>query len=514
MISYAGVTLLSDASIYNGKLDRSLYDFLESRLPLQQLFATEPGPARSDWAWAENREYFENAPSLNTLYWPSGARRWAMGFFLADKSRAEQIVAQAAPEGRLRAESLIIGNADEEDEHVEALMFLLPPVPLALQGGDDDAELFLIVLVDERFYWRYVNVAVAAETITDGSVPQPLEWGGLIGTASTAIGDQSIDLINDDVIEPIEFSDIEDAYLKAEPTLLDHNIDAAQLLDIVAENTGRVVVRDYDGKSHLLIWEESEVRHQESANKDFKRMAGLDAFAPMAFPDQAPAFFPEKYRLRHPVHHSKSGRFQKYDSRPNDVGGSFGYFTAADTVWGLSLADSNQLDNDEDIARLTEKLTADFKARWKFTVDATFAGIVPWQPNGYADMIEFHHRRQACYTRVRSAPWNSIPRNYNHWHPDSPLPLGDIAMGELVDGTQLTRFGGTGASSAQVDILANEDPNAPTGPGLWVKTGDIVTAHEGRLLATGVQLQGGTRVVIEKILGQWVYTGLDCDKIN
>ena len=66
------------------------------------------------------------APRLNTLYWPTGATRWARGYFLATETQKNRITKLAHRASGNSALWLKWGDSDHR-RPLTARMYLLPP---------------------------------------------------------------------------------------------------------------------------------------------------------------------------------------------------------------------------------------------------------------------------------------------------------------------------------------------------------------------------------------------------
>jgi hypothetical protein len=123
-------------------------------------------------------------------------------------------------------------------------MYMLPPRPLAEHGGNFDG-LYLITLVDERFWWQFSPVSLMAPQFPHDAFDTLLarltigesSWQQILFSLAEALG---IFLL----LDPID-----PAYVVPErdsPFWCNYE-NAAQLLDAVAANVGAVFVRKFNG---------------------------------------------------------------------------------------------------------------------------------------------------------------------------------------------------------------------------------------------------------------------------
>lgn len=277
MIEYAGVPLLMEDP------EGVLRDFLARFLPTAEttLFGRPV-------AWGDTTPVFTspgadfrvgfpvpNYPAppplrLNSLYWPTGAARWSRMLCLATEEAKDAIVAKVRTGTRfteVSAAQLVLGPSDyaegqqfggnieangwSRDESgrvaLSTAMYLLPPRPVsdAVLGTDDGTgpgsvgRLWLLPLVDERWFWQWKHSITLGET--DGYDPE-LPWStGYVAGIGQALG---ITLATSDPIA---------AEYEAIPNTaqgIDY-LPAAVVADAVAHSLAMRFVRDIDGACRL-----------------------------------------------------------------------------------------------------------------------------------------------------------------------------------------------------------------------------------------------------------------------
>lgn len=174
-------------------------------------------------------------PKLGSLYWPFGASRWACGHFLATDAMLAAIRVALAPgrdesgflnspiPGLLSMESKIIAPLLPP---VVASLYMLPPRPLHQIAGMNGV--YLLTLVDQRYYWWYANSGI-----------QPIQSGTTWSDVYDNLGDElgltiDVDTVNATYGFPApEFTN----YYQSLPTML----------DAVAYNCGQRVICQLDG---------------------------------------------------------------------------------------------------------------------------------------------------------------------------------------------------------------------------------------------------------------------------
>lgn len=90
-------------------------------------------------------------PKINTWYSPTGCSRWAYGLFLADQKTKAAIVAKAG--------SGTLTLVDDQNKLGRAMIgYLLPPRPISSDVFDPNG-LWLLPIVDQRYYWQFATFA-------------------------------------------------------------------------------------------------------------------------------------------------------------------------------------------------------------------------------------------------------------------------------------------------------------------------------------------------------------------
>ncbi len=469
MIKYAGIALCLDTP--------ELSTFVDSKIPLRRHLVESSRfyPSGSPWAWLETFDI--PFPEIGTLYWPNTASRWAVGRFLAHRSMVDSIVEtvyqvdnvnsdlgqpisatlQLGFDGEASPTDPITINAPIANPNlVKAKMFMLPPLPLAFTKGPDD--LFLLTLVDERYYWRWLELPDFMKQLTQcGKARQTIPWDTVIEDLKT-------------VLEAFRGTDfqvpqqLEDDYLEADPWTIFRDPQESkprtfpEIMDMVAWNLGRTVTVDYDSQVFMYSFDESDLFHQD----DLKAFGGLKTRAAgwdisdSVFPSAISSIIPEKISFSFSEYHAIYGlrtvctddegkeeivktlkEALGEDNGPERNKGLSGTVMQVNSsAWrlkgdgdlddaggdgGFDLEDENFTKLDE----LSDRLTKDIFDRLSRSFDISMNSIQNFGQNGLIGITEFHYSgsRQECYTRVRSFPWNAYPEVFNHQDPDIPDPM-------------------------------------------------------------------------------------------
>lgn len=135
-------------------------------------------------------------PKLNTLYWPTGALRWAYGLFLVteqDLDAIRQYVGGEIIDDPRNTESLwrkvkpavLTMDSGDLGTAIETPMYALPAHRIS-GAGNDSERLWLLPLVDERYFWQFSRLD--AIELSDQQEDQPeLTWTELWGYCRDAL---------------------------------------------------------------------------------------------------------------------------------------------------------------------------------------------------------------------------------------------------------------------------------------------------------------------------------------
>lgn len=248
MITFAGGTFCLEDD--EGQFARWLEENLSiqdlrafSWLPVSQVhqFTSKDygGIPVMNWAHGPTR------PKLNTLYWPTGASRWACGLFLANTTEKNKMLAAVGTTNERK--TLYIGddfdqNSSTAGAGIAVQMHMLPPRPIvhrALVERSADSTspvesgaegLWLIPLVDGRYYWQWKDTG---DLDAEGDT-----WTELFDKLETALG---ITLTTDTIAS---------TYLCPNIYSLRRKYDnAALLLDALAHSVGMRLVFAWDADS-------------------------------------------------------------------------------------------------------------------------------------------------------------------------------------------------------------------------------------------------------------------------
>lgn len=327
------------------------------------------------------------APKLNTLYWPTGAARWAWGLFLATQTQVTAILAtMGVSSGGVNlndsAGDLILRD-DEGGVEVKAEgMHLITPRPISVPGvSATDEALWLLPIVDDRYFWQWADLGAidAADVLDTAST-----WSDLWTLIEGALG------------KTITRDAVSADYFQPDPREFAREFqNLALLLDAAAASNGQRIVRKLDGTIRSIgataaaTGLTTNLDGHSLANA-YRTIAGGD------FSSTAPwSLRPEKVAVV----------FPRYDlGRPDCAGAVYGvevtaasrgvasYRTAmTKTFFCTAFADYGgdaaavTPDNASDLTTLATEIADDYYAWLAQQFDYTFAGLKRWEPTGCED---------------------------------------------------------------------------------------------------------------------------------
>lgn len=255
---------------------REVREQIESRISLDEAY---PWLNR---AWPGSRLLNLTAPvgyrpaesvRLGRFVWPRGASRWAYGHFLATSNQTRGVREVAYGKGGIQQNAVSLEMSSPglaSQEAVETDVYVLPPVPLIRIAVDEKATeyfngLYLITVVDERFYWWEKPTPDFA--IDPASPPT---WKTLVRKCADALGLTDIEIV----------TEIEERWLRPSPRLNLVNERIPPVLDAIAYNVGRRVVRTLNGEVRLENYDDavSTFNGDKVAHKLRSPVAGGDCY--------------------------------------------------------------------------------------------------------------------------------------------------------------------------------------------------------------------------------------------
>jgi hypothetical protein len=391
VLTYGGVPLCQPTAQVEGWIQQniSLADVYE--------FARIHWPSDQSKPWKAPQTVPQEHPiRVNELFWPWGARRWAIGHFLVTDNQLAKIRPQAySGPNRYKALPLVIGDERTDANKITTDLWMLPPRPLAQISNTNG--MHLLTLVDERYFWWAKTVSL---TITEGTTA----WTDVILSIESALGTSiTKDTVNAAYLKPTAELAVKYEYL---PTLLD---DVAGLV-------GQRVVRNLAG----VISTQNPLTAKTKQDNQFgdwaKFAGGAFAFHPSfthdleaLVPQQVTVIFPnvvggvvpgtEIYSITYTLQNLGLAQF------PAPVMGYAGakFIRSGEGVNYTSGAANP--DNFTNLDNLAKQLATDFYL-WQLGKNhIAYAGIVPYVPEAISDILWVYRQDQVA-TKVLRGPWN------------------------------------------------------------------------------------------------------------
>jgi hypothetical protein len=214
-----------------------------------------------------------NLPSpdlkLYDWYYPVGAGRWSIFRGLATSSMVKAMLSATTGATKpaqfvMQANPISPSNPNNLASNftIKSNMYMLPARPLSEHGGQFDG-LYVVTIVDERWLWQYNPITVR--------LSKSSTWSGLISQLATALG------VTITVTTPIEAAW---GQPEMDSQFWCNYENAATLLDALAWNLGRNVVRALNGTYTFQNWSDSNsnISTALAVFANAARIAGGDLF--------------------------------------------------------------------------------------------------------------------------------------------------------------------------------------------------------------------------------------------
>jgi hypothetical protein len=379
-------------------------DWIADNIPVSEVYEfAQAGCADcSSWATVATSDFTHQVSiAIGRLYWPTGASRWAVGHYLATDTDVAHLRGKAYRGAAYLPLTLKITDESGTD-FIETDLYMLPPRPLAQIEGEE--QLYLLTLVDERFFWWLESALI---TVTGGTTT----WAQLVTSIGTALGIS------------ISSETVDAAYLLPSASLSSDYEYLPLLLDAVAVNTGCTVVRAFDGTVTLQTPVVALASQDAQAEKWDKQAGGLFRLGNVRFHDFW-SLCPASVRVVYPrtddgalaaTPHSVAVNLADLTVPGFPV--NFAGFTGRTKVFNdtaTAAYESAVLQNTAQLAALTAKIATDWYAWRGGNRDVNYAGIIPYEPDGMADHALWTYREGRCNTRVQRRPWNDPADKLNH----------------------------------------------------------------------------------------------------
>ena len=346
---------------------------------------------------------------LNKLHYPNGIR-WAEWHGLMTSDQVGALPDGGSPH------AFILQAGDNQNNGIETPMYLLPP---RLISQKDTQGLYLISLVDERFYWQYASV---------GALPidETTQWTDILNAIAGSLGIAlSVDGISPAYGMPNQDTDLATGYA-----------NAAALLQAVCYNIGHSLVRNYNGSYNTQTATTSANIQIANLNNNSFVIAGgpnsgfTDAVLPSTISVTFPLFSLGGYvnpKCTHLPDVRNTGDVHVETIALNSLagyGGATGY--PFEKIFHdsykaeVNASTDTTLTNAASVTALATQIAQDYCDHLSFSqTDATYSGIQAFVPEGLNDFT-FECSSQKVQTRVMHKAWAIYAEDMQHGDGTSP----------------------------------------------------------------------------------------------
>jgi hypothetical protein len=375
---------------------------------------------------------------LGRLFYPTGSARWAVFHGLATTSQVKQMQVLAWPPGSQVVPLTFHMQSDvspfEDNQAIGGVctgMYLLSCRPLSsmgsFQSGSTLDDLWLVTLVDERYYWQFQSVG----SLTIAALSS---WHSLISLFATALDITITNLTPSSVYG-----------VPAEDSALFSNYEPAnRMLEAVAWNFGCLVVRNFDGTYTLQTPADAQTEAQGNRSVGINLAGGDPYLTSPGGSSQRQAVLPESVIVTFPKFVVNKSYYDPRDSRDFNrfsygsvwtetvTLAQAGYSTDAGFPGSKLIHDTARAyypatppvdppTNETELQALAVQLASDYYASQVGGLDEVYPGIRNFAPEGLDDMI-FDMSLHGAMTRVQRKPFNYQASEAQHQFTDSPGP--------------------------------------------------------------------------------------------
>lgn len=325
---------------------------------------------------------------INTLWWPSGATRWAIGLFLCDAASLRRIVRRVSSTNGLGTLAVREYANGSPGVILSTQMYMLPP--RELNNTNSGVNGYLLCLVDERFYWQFLDTD---RMEIDGNTT----WEQVYAHLGTHLG-KSI------VYDPIKAGYVSPNII--ELTRRFENI--ALIMDGVAWSVGQRIVYDLNGV--VRAQNADTARTQRRQNQ--QRLLARGFVAGGEHTQFRQTLYPQTVRTVFPIMDADTSEFipggevyevtvEKGDVSADTAGFIPGtekvvhttapaIFAHADILSGAAQSGAATPINLSQVNALAVEIATAYYDWLSDQYDQTGVGLMPWTPNGFDDYIWWH----------------------------------------------------------------------------------------------------------------------------
>lgn len=435
--SFAGVAFRQAPPDVMEKLER--YDYAR----LNQMIA----PYRSHRWPGENLRrlgipeyHWPDQIRVGQFFYPIiGASRWGIFRGLmtqADIDKIKPLVwvsgALTHASGTFKMYQPVDWDTSTHEPALTTAMYLLPPVPVMGVGGDE--RLYIVTLVDERYFWQWKSITSCLDISSWPSGAGANTWGNYLSLICTALGISSTNFTGT----------VSDTFnMESDSPFFCHYESAAALMDAVLLHQGRYFERAVDGTVTADFWSSAGntyFREYAAGNNStealgMRRMMGgwsvvQDTLSGFVNKDAYRATVPKQVIVTFPKWNDSPGEYRdtfktyrarfKNDSYPSVytktidastiMGATVNYIDAAAVIRTAAKARytnaaDTSVNNQSSIDLLATMLVTAYLNQKVCYADETFPGVSANVGSEWADHLITWDGKDCC-TRFMSPPFN------------------------------------------------------------------------------------------------------------
>jgi hypothetical protein len=386
------------------------------------------------------------APKLGEYFYPQGASRYSIfrGLMTAADLAAvydsDSYASPTDPVGPGGTAPFALVNPVDASSGLTTRLCLLPPITISQAAGEPT--LYLITLVDERYFWHQFKTLLLQVTASS-------TWTAVLNAIAGAAG------------VTLTFSTPSSVYGVPDPdsALYSTYESTAALFDAAANDVGCAVVRNLDGTYKLQSYADAAAAVQANRPASGNNVLG----------GGGKPLLPYAVNVSFPVWTTASGYYEPYNVRDHvmdsygEVAGGYvntlpsqfdglpfiedlekTLHCSGKAIWAslTDIALGNLPSNNTALSALAAQLATDYWTRLSARLDETYAGIYPWTPEGISDVL-YHWGADICFTRVMPPPYNAGLTEFQNatTAPTTPLQTGTDPSGYVFYQGRLVAFG-------------------------------------------------------------------------
>lgn len=377
-LTYAGVNLLVPTP--------DIQEWIDTNIDMRDLYQTAIGY----WAGQQPTQHLRweiptHPITLNSLYWPMTGFGWGWGDFLVDGVRLTAIRLATSTWGSF---PLVMSDGTNT---ISTNLYMLPARPLTQISGKNG--LYLLTLVDQRYFWHVRNISTIA--ITEGTTT----WTTVLGSLGFSPDSFSYDT------PPV-------AYLKPSNFFNIPHLSVAEVSQRVSAALGMRVLRNLSGAVEMRGATTSLSRFTSNVTTfDSQRIAGGSFQDPNLL---VPSLVNVSFPLLTGGTVSKTASVTYGVSLTSLALPQFSGVTGYDPMMsnGLlkllrstTIANGASPTNDVELQALATQMATDWYLHALGTQDASYAGLIPWTMEGVSGAIQWNYVPGKCTSRIWRGWW-------------------------------------------------------------------------------------------------------------